>query len=88
MNDLISRQAAIDALGMMLPVKWFDKAETALYKLPSTQKHGKWKSAIVARNIDALECSECGAKYPNLLWMPGYSYCPNCGALMEDVNRE
>lgn len=46
-------------------------------------KHGKWSPCIVARNIDALECSECGARYPNIMWMPGYNYCPNCGAKMD-----
>lgn len=75
MNDLISRQAAIDALGMMLPVKWFDKAETALYKLPSAQKRGRWVNHLGLPLNDF--CSVCAKDSPyNKHW----DYCPNCGA--------
>ena len=87
MDDLISRQAALaEAYNVVIDGSVFKVVQVeTLYGLPTIEpvKHGKWEPAIVARNIDALECSECGAKYPNLLWMPGYNYCPNCGARMD-----
>ena len=101
MGDLISRQDAIsmidDLIGGYIPigtstfkegvVDGYMRAKSRLKTLPTIDpvKHGKWSPCIVARNIDAIECSECGAKYPNMIrcmWMPGYNYCPNCGADM------
>ena len=41
-----------------------------VYKLPSTERHGKW--------ID-LHCSVCG----KIGWMDEDNYCPNCGAKMD-----
>ena len=54
--------------------------------LPSAERVGKWEYG--GRNIygyDYYFCSECG--YSSV--MPGWDYCPNCGARMmsEDDSR-
>jgi hypothetical protein len=83
MDDLISRQAAIDALthkwdGMVTSV--FD----VLKELPSAQlerKKGKW-----VRDEFGSKCSCCGLyAYRDKFGEPWESdYCPNCGS----YNRE
>lgn len=88
MDDLISRQAAIDLLE-----KWsggYDYIETEkesaikeFQKLPSAQperKTGKWVDAEKAPfGMWFATCSECG-KRQTLEYL---NYCPNCGANME-----
>lgn len=39
-------------------------------------KHGRWKSVGLA----GLKCSKCGHEDH---WKMYYSYCPNCGAIMD-----
>ena len=97
MSDLISRQAAIDALGVEplaytdyeegLHTKWAD-AKEALEKLPSAQperKKGKWlhKSKQLAALNTAwwYECSICGYHAFNGMRT---DFCPNCGAEMSE----
>jgi hypothetical protein len=77
-NDLISRQAAIDALYKMLhDCFWADDEEldaviTTLNELPSAQprKKGKWKRITDDVFADRFECSECGKLPPieNFEW--------------------
>lgn len=85
MDDLISRQSAIDAVGGMLRRKFGiggDLAEITLAGLPSVQperKTGRWinkNGNIVSPFWERYECSVCGARSDN------YFYCPNCGAYM------
>ena len=86
MDDLISRQAAIDAFYHATGDG--DKAEWAVdvvKGLPSTRKTGKWVSFTNASGESISTavhlypvCSECGVEHPVA------NYCPNCGAKMED----
>lgn len=93
-DDLISRQAAIDALERekslverpITETRWFDlglkKAQEILSELPSTQpdrKKGEWLW------IDGVRCSNCNHK----LQTTGFpSICPNCGAQMDERREE
>lgn len=92
MNDLISRQAAIDALG---EVEKYDEdipnradgvrdAIITIDGLPSAQperKKGMWINNI--HNIPI--CNQCGYMTPYDRAIDDYEYgnfCPNCGADM------
>ena len=101
MNDLISRRAAIDAVHEEFDgcLVWDESGETTadevervLSYLPSVepeQKHGKWIVIMNEPNItfDECKCSECGViEYFNKGWKK-FSFCPNCGAIM-DMKRE
>lgn len=91
MDELISRQKAIDALRAMQTYKLFagddmlliDQAGamTELMLLPPAEpKTGKWVDTGSNEEWYAreYECSECGGT------MLGESnFCPNCGAKME-----
>ena len=91
MGDLISRQAAIDAL-----IEWYgcepndlDAFKDIVGRLPSVQpKHGRWEKAY-ADHVAFGErpfyryCSECC----EVTFLP-YKFCPNCGAYMMDEVEE
>jgi len=91
-QDLISRQAAIDEAEEWIEVVYCERAEqrerdaikhviNGIKQLPSVQperKPGHWIQVGCSQ-----ECSECGATYADLY--PDYdetNYCPNCGADM------
>ena len=83
MDDLISRQAAIDAVSAAC---WelrgvFERCEEALKALPSArpeQKKGKW---IDTRDYcGEFMCSNCHETNINNF----YKYCPYCGAEMKE----
>ena len=89
MDDLISRQAAIDALDCINGV------EEVLRSLPSAQpepKEGHW--ILYDKRFPWrtwYKCSECG----NYLDFSGVNggrvephFCPNCGAKMEEKQYE
>lgn len=90
MDDLISRQAAIDFIkDHSYPVRYNGNSiergmtvtgiEQALNELPSVQpeqKTGRW---IPNRHTDTVLCSVCGKCYGDT-----YRYCTNCGAKMEE----
>lgn len=93
MNDLITRQAALDALEW----KWAGKAAIdAIKNLPPVLtidpvKHGKWiekMRPIRSKWASMCECSICG----DTVWVyDGYrswNYCPNCGAKMDGGEDE
>ena len=97
MNDLISRQDAIEAVyeALRTPLPCYGNnllqdsmtlAKAIVNNIPSTepeQKIGKWIEWQASNGIDCgIECSECGYK-PDAY--PGYgsAYCPTCGAKME-----
>lgn len=85
MDDLISRQAAIDAVNTALfpKINTAKDAEKALRYLPSVQperKKGEWTKDNA--------CEFCGFKP----WYEGdihtLSYCPNCGADLRGEHDE
>ena len=94
-EDLISRQAAIDALenlrinsidvehGLTL-LKGISAALDAIEQLPSVDaapvKHGYWICHRDELDGDTAECSECHAE--GMLYG---DYCVNCGAIMDAV---
>ena len=94
MDDLISRQAAIDAVkkyrnGSDMPDMWYDGMSCALrclYKLPSAQperERGRWIQNIYPDVGDGYRCSQCGKWH-----VVKYNFCHNCGADMREVDDE
>ena len=88
MSDLISRQAAIYAVGYY-SLHSGDKllfADKPLKELPSAdaveRKRGKWIDLGKDRVI-RWQCSECEIKDMHI-----YNYCPNCGADMRGEDDE
>lgn len=81
MNDVISRQAAIDSLHMHLMYRMGTdnnkkRLDEWINNLPSAEperKKGKW--------VD-LKCDQCGQ-----VDMSKPNYCPNCGADMREVEE-
>ncbi len=98
MDDLISRQAAIEAVrnmwGIVSPISddvlLIDKAqaETELMMLPTAEpRKGKWISEIDTAE-EMLKCSVCEARvikahYEKAVGTEGFKHCPYCGARME-----
>jgi rubrerythrin len=90
MSDLISRQAAVDALDKRFDSIPLDKTEEILKlrrdlrALPSAQPQrikGRWidkNGNIVSPFWERYECSVCGARSENS------NFCPNCGADMRE----
>ena len=89
MDDLISRQAAIDVLE-----KWLYDGEDrrtireAIIDIPSAQperKKGMWNQIISMPKDEygRYYCSECG-KEGNQVWYFCPNFCPNCGADMRE----
>ena len=96
MNDLISRQAAIDALRKMQTYKMFSGddmllidqagAMTELMLLPSAEpKRGRWIKLDMHRGMADHKCTACKQEcyVPTCMGEPMYAFCPNCGAKME-----
>lgn len=92
--DLISRQAAIEALGDM-PMSWADtdaeiqaqedwkQHREALLKLPTAEKKGEW-IPVVDGNYIVWECSECHVESD--AWT---DFCPICGSRnIEEMDEE
>ena len=94
MNDLISRQDAIDAVCEGCLRKEYPEkhgcigkecgAKNRLQALPSVERIGyNTKEAYPT----LFTCSECGAEcYDTQTWDCDICYCPNCGARM--INHE
>lgn len=90
-EDLISRQAAIDAMEQAKE-RYFDrkviigKMQDIVNNLPTAQverKSGKWARKEIHSNwSDWTEdtCSLCGTTFKGLYKA---NFCPNCGAQME-----
>lgn len=79
MDDLISREAAIEPF-MDNSDDWVSYDVRKILKgLPSAQKKGKWKKVYEGNGLRD-ECGECGERYPNAY---AYNFCPNCGARMD-----
>ncbi len=81
MNDLISRQDAIDALSIYGDKLTLDNVAERIYGLPSAQperKKGEW---IFKDHL--WECNQCGCRINREHPLKGniwnYNFCPNCG---------
>lgn len=104
MTDLISRQAAIDAIAE-LPYGIRGMVKGILSAVPSAldckecifapfkRKTGKWLETEATPH--RIYCSECFKTYiPNKEWyawkddIVPRNYCPNCGAKMEGEDDE
>ena len=92
-DDLISRQAAIDAIGRldipedMCVFEILSHIELEIGNLPSAQperKKGKWIKAdsqqYFRKHYPCFTCSECGYRKDS---QKKWNYCPNCGARMD-----
>lgn len=83
-NNVISRQAAIDACNQSINIL---EATERIKDLPSVtpkQRTGHWiKTKEERGGISEIwyNCSECG--WRNSLYLPR-SFCPNCGADMRE----
>lgn len=92
MSDLISRKAAIDALGKrfddipMRQTKEILSLRRDLRKLPSAQpmrKTGKW----IYNSPVTMKCDQC--EYVVRDWfVKQFRYCPSCGADMRGDPNE
>ena len=90
MDDLISRQAAIDEIKEIY--EWHDNVTKEriiehFQRLPSAQperKKGKWTKLDMHAHIADHKCTACGQEcyVPTCMGEPMYTYCPNCGADM------
>lgn len=88
MDDLISRQAAIEATyDVLASYSYIDepgsdvaeRVENILKEMPSVQFEQKLGQWILNKHTDTVLCSQCGKCYGD-----EYNYCPNCGAKMEE----
>ena len=84
MQDLISRQAAIDALGTITMYKGsipYDTAVMRIEQLPSAEpKRGKWV-LVCDNNGMHFICDKCGA----WRYYQEQNFCGECGADMREV---
>ena len=89
MDDLISRQAAIDSVDSIKIERnqswypFYQKVLIRLNNLPSAQRKGKWITKMVdCSNILLPFCSVCNK--PLMFYDHNLrpNYCPNCGAEM------
>jgi len=86
MDDLISRQAAIEKILGQPPEphypSWYAEQ---IKELPSAgPKTGKWERHYSRPNVYAdllWHCSECGYRSSDN-WADKFNFCPNCGADM------
>ena len=90
MDDLISRQAAIEAVLGVVPYDeyWKEQIEKAVNALPSVtpvRKKGHW---IDHSDEGYVECSECGSCLTNCDGNTiDLHFCYSCGAKMEEDKK-
>ncbi len=97
--ELISRQAAIDALNEYfarigkLKRRGLTKGEKAISldtvgaikTLPSAEpKRGKWLDANICGELPVIVCDQCHTFFP-IAFGDFHNFCPNCGADMREV---
>ena len=98
MSDLISRQAAIEALPKPKICEYMDEfgagrnscasdAEKAIEDVSSADVvpvvHGRWSHIAYLKGIKVMECSHCGKRV-----LGSHNYCGNCGAKMDGKGEE
>lgn len=87
MQDIISRQSAIDLIENLVPQNTTEfsvlfQVRELIRQLPPLEASGEW-----IENPNAYECSNC--HIIRAKGMTGkYNYCPNCGALMKNAESE
>ena len=91
MDDLISRQAAIDAIDKFFAKQYTLKyGERVLKNVPSAERRGRWKPFDLTWGRSVYTCTACGDSFevPTECGKPMYKFCPYCGAKMvnEDDN--
>lgn len=92
MDDLISRQAAIDAVGKYLKkdgdvitIADVVDAAVAIGMLPSAEperKTGRWIKVNGKTAINCSACYHCSWSLSFEYTVKRFNYCPNCGADM------
>jgi hypothetical protein len=84
MDDLISRQAAIEAIGEVHPLDYNRQATLERIKaLPSAQperKRGRWEYVDYG-GFGNWHCTACRKI---CICNGDFDYCPNCGAEMKE----
>ena len=100
MSDLISRQAAIEALKRaeaLTRAFGYHFVIDTIRELPSAQperKKGKWIYGEDEYGIDGYHCDKCGFFVPwdythkFIDFIKDYHFCPNCGAYMRPTERD
>lgn len=98
MADLISRQAAIDAVAKGLKhvfVENQDIAEKMIGSLPSAHPSADWIECTVSYDAvieewQSAKCSACGSYHttPYMYYFDNYNYCPHCGARMRGDHHD
>lgn len=92
MDDLISRQATIDAMQCVTDSICAQQAIDALSTLPSAERRGRW---IKDKNL--YKCTACNDLLSVAGWADcipekqiytAFKYCPNCGAKMDEVSED
>ena len=68
----------------------YDRQEEIIKALQQEPKTGHWiehhRTDLGEKLNDMCECSECG-KWFSICELLYRSYCPNCGAKMQEVNE-
>ena len=90
-GDLVSRQAAIDAVEAICNTPCNSYFADAIKRLPSADRpSGKWIKLDMHAHLADHKCTACGQEcyVPTCMGEPMYTYCPNCGARMEGGGSE
>lgn len=93
MDDLISRQAAIDDFYKYPNVAWTTlDVLKHISELPSAERRGRWEHYEhrepqydimgIKTWAEAYKCSNCGFIHSVIEDFGHYTFCPNCGAYM------
>ena len=80
MDDLINRQAAIEAVRGRFSMPVDNLIVEVIGNLPSAERRGRWEDVENAPNgLLYVTCSVCGKRQT----VEAGNYCGNCGARME-----